>query len=82
MSKTGKIEVMEPGHARWAEFAAKLGPRAWGCKSERDCPQATAVLREMGFSDSVIRKSLARLRSMGGGCDCEIMLNVVCAEGN
>ena len=52
------------------------GKEVWDC--EHDHAHVTRILGEMGLSWGEIEALVEELRDRGGGCDCEIMMNVVC----
>src|SRR5437867_2574450 len=50
----------------------------WDC--EHDHARTTRILTTMGFTPTAIEAILEELSNLGGHCDCEVMLNVVCRE--
>jgi hypothetical protein len=70
-----KNQVMNRQHPRWNEFAEKLCGTTplEGCNHTTQ--DAEAVLVAMGGLD--VDASLAYMRSKGGYCDCEIIMNVI-----
>lgn len=69
-------------HPRWPEFVMTLneglnlrkenGRDKWDC--EGDLSKATKILEFMGDID--VPATIEFLQSSGGGCDCEIMMNI------
>jgi hypothetical protein len=80
------LEILTPKSSRWNLFVALLGstltdglPRGtWRCGNDGNGSSqhryAEAVLTELGGID--IAGTLEFFRQQGGGCDCEILLNV------
>jgi hypothetical protein len=58
------------------KFMRKLGKRLENhpCNAE-DQTNAEIVLREMGISQEIAERFLEKCESLGGFCDCEILLN-------
>lgn len=72
-------------HPRWTEFLDRLaGPEgcdfkedgSWRCAGGYDKTYATAIMRDMGLSETEIAYSLVDFEDHGGHCDCEILFNV------
>jgi hypothetical protein len=49
----------------------------WDC--EHDHTRVTRILGEMGLTYQQIEAAVEELDNLGGHCDCEVMLNVLCA---
>ena len=68
--------TLHPDHDRWAEFVNEM---LWSC-DYTNCDHNTNritrdVLRKM--KGIKVAKTLMFFRSLGGYCDCEVMLNVI-----
>jgi hypothetical protein len=81
------LEVLTAANPRWNQFAEALhravfppGER-WRCNQHhwQGSQQAELIMTAMGNID--IPASLAYFKSLGGYCDCEILLNVVATRG-
>lgn len=71
-----KLEIITKESPRWAEFIKALDGKLvrWSCLGNLDL--AAAILVRMPNVDT--KGTLAYLRSRGGHCDCEVMMNVDC----
>lgn len=81
-------DLMTPYHKKWREFIERLsGPEGinarkvdgkWhhDCSAKPDFKHARAVLAAMGFDERRIDRSVEYFQQHGGGCDCEIAMNV------
>jgi hypothetical protein len=58
----------------WAEFHERLDAELDGC--DHTTTQAERILAEMGLHSEVIHICRLYFSEVGGGCDCEIALNV------
>src|SRR5262249_12462754 len=58
----------------WAEFHERLDAELDGC--DGTTTQAKRILGEMGLHSKVIHICVQYFAEVGGGCDCEIALNV------
>lgn len=65
---------------RFTEFVAKLSLRLKTSPCRTDDYNAFHVLKSMG-GDVDVLETLKYLRSRGGYCDCEIMMNAVPWDG-
>jgi hypothetical protein len=77
--------LMHPEHPRWAEFIVKLYKAIdfelkeqeeleWTSKcTPGSCQNAHKILKEMGADADA---SIANFNNHGGGCDCEIIVNM------
>ena len=72
---TDEAEVLTPHSPRWEEFIEQLDAALAenGCDA-KTLRHAIAVMRKMGGVD--IEATVDFLESHGGGCNCEIFLNV------
>jgi hypothetical protein len=70
-------EVLTPDSPRWNDFVGRLDAAIGehGCAAGTNKDNAKAVMRDMGGID--IAATLAYFEDHGGGCDCEILLNVM-----
>ena len=83
-----KKTIMTPRNRRWKELDTRLaGPKAcnftqkgFHCSHGSRRPFTRAILREMGGFD--IAATLEFFTQCGGGCDCEVALNVARAWAN
>jgi len=84
--------IMDSLHPRWNEFVDRLnGPEGlnwqpdpedpgndmWTRDGTPARPLARAILVDMGLTDTEISATFAWFDQHGGGCDCEIVWNVV-----
>lgn len=67
---SGPVLAPDPDSAAWRSFAEELW-RHVPCQG--DC-RVAALLLQLGGYD--VERSLALYESLGGYCDCEILLNV------
>jgi hypothetical protein len=72
-------DVMTPHHPLWDEFIDLLS--RWvtdnGCRAiKRAHPGVHCVMRSMGFTDEDVLITRGFLLAYGGGCDCEVLMNV------
>jgi len=75
MEEAMQDEMMTKEHAQWPEFCKRMAVEAVGCKHTLD--GAKRVLLALGWDDPI--PSTWYLKQHGAFCDCEVMLNVVCA---
>jgi hypothetical protein len=79
------LAILTPAHPRWKDFLWRLaGPEGcdfredddgnyeWECDGTAE--RAKVILQDMGGFD--VAGTLDWFASVGGGCDCEIFLNV------
>jgi len=74
------MEVLNIGHDRWQEFITELSiligpPEQSKCQTNFDMTKQ--VLDNMGFD---VESTLKYLQEHGGGCDCEVLMNVNVVE--
>lgn len=71
-----ELEILTKGSARWPEFIKRLDNllAEWDCDNE--LTQSREAMAHVSGVD--INGTLEYLRSMGGHCDCEVMMNVEC----
>jgi hypothetical protein len=67
--------TMNRQHPRWDEFAERLCDTTPVDGCNHTTQDAEAVMAAMGGLD--IEVSLEDMRSKGGYCDCEIIMNVI-----
>ncbi|MGO8763247.1 MAG: DUF2695 domain-containing protein [Desulfobaccales bacterium] len=70
-------EIMDPNHERWDEFVNEMLKRLVFCDLTHRTTRA--LLQEMQGID--VDGTLEVFESLGGYCDCEVILNVMC-EGS
>ena len=68
--------IMEPNHPQWPEFINRLEQLVNDDGCEGDHSRTIRAMRDMGSCDKEIAGRLAWLKNLGGGCDCEILMNV------
>jgi hypothetical protein len=76
--KSTQSKPMTPKHPLFWEFCDLLEEylRHRPCIGDHNNKEgAIAVLKILGFTRKVIKKSLRKLEKAGGGCDCEILMN-------
>lgn len=76
-------DIMSPDHPRWSDFLDRLagpegcdirevdGKTVWTCESTHF--EARRILAEFGVD---VDASIVFFEEHGGGCDCEVILNV------
>jgi len=67
-------KIMNPNHERWDEFVTEMLKRFEFCDHTHRTTQA--ILQEMQGID--VDGTLKVFEIMGGYCDCEVILNVMC----
>jgi len=76
-----KPEILTVDSDRWDEFVDLFGEATEDdipvCSGPDNRARTRRVLTEMGGID--IERTLILFAAQGGGCDCEILFNVICA---